>query len=342
MKALILGSTGYAGMMLLRILLDHPHIDRVIPVSRSAAGKRLRDVDPAIGSSAAGRLDETEGKFVDPASVDPSQADVIFAALPHKAAAEVIGPLVGTAPVIDLSADFRFRDVATYETWYTNHPFPDLLQTAVYGLTEWHREEISTGDLIACPGCYPTCVLLPLLPFAGRINGTIVANALTGISGGGRKEKITLLFNERSESLLPYNPGRTHRHAPEIQQALDGAGMTTELLFTPHLVPIKQGMLVTTVAELASPLTQADAEEIVQAAYQDAPFVGLSTRELPDTRDVRNTNRCDISVQVHGNRLMLFSVIDNLYKGASGQAVQNMNVRFGFTETAGLRMHGEF
>ena len=342
MKALVLGSTGYTGMMLLRILLDHPNIDSVIPASRSAAGKPLQSVDPGIGGSAARRLEATEGRYVHPERVDPASADVIFAALPHKTAAEILGPLVGTVPVIDLSADFRFRDVAMYEQWYTNHPFPDLLAEAVYGLTEWHRDEVATGEIIACPGCYPTCVLLPLLPFAGWIGGAIISNALTGISGAGRKVKQDLLFNERSESLAPYSPGNTHRHVPEIQQALNAVGVDAELLFTPHLVPVKQGMLVTTVAELGRPLTQADAEEIVRNAYRDSPFVGLSERELPDTRDVRNTNRCDISVRVQGNRLLLFSVIDNLYKGASGQAVQNMNVRFGLPETAGLRMHGEF
>ncbi len=342
MKALILGSTGYAGMMLLRILLDHPHITSIIPASRSAAGKPLQGVDPGIGGTAVERLAATEGRYVDPDRVDPATVDVVFAALPHKTAAEILGPLVGTVPVIDLSADFRFRDAATYEKWYTNHPFPDLLPDAVYGLTEWHRKEIATGEVIACPGCYPTCVLLPLLPFADRIVGTIISNALTGISGAGRKENQNLLFNERSESVAPYSPGATHRHVPEIQQALNAAGADAELLFTPHLVPLKQGMLVTTVAELSRPLTQADAEEIVRNAYRNAPFVGLSNRELPDTRDVRNTNRCDISVRVDGSRLLLFSVIDNLYKGASGQAVQNMNVRFGIPETTGLRMHGEF
>jgi N-acetyl-gamma-glutamyl-phosphate reductase len=342
MKALVLGSTGYAGMMLLRILLDHPHIESVIPASRSAAGKALREMDPAISESAEPRLVETGGRYVDPATVDPSAADVVFSALPHKTAAEVIGPLVGPAPVIDLSADFRFRDISTYEKWYTNHPFPALLEKAVYGLTEWHREEISSGDLIACPGCYPTCVLLPLLPFAGHVSGTIVSNALTGMSGAGRKAEQNLLFNERSESVAPYSPGRTHRHVPEIEQALVSAGLNAELVFTPHLVPIKQGMLVTTVADLIRPLTQTDAEEIIRAAYKDTPFVGLSARNLPDTRDVRNTNRCDISVQVQGNRLILFSVIDNLYKGASGQAVQNMNLRFGFDEVSGLRQNGEF
>ncbi|MEE8442005.1 MAG: N-acetyl-gamma-glutamyl-phosphate reductase, partial [Spirochaetia bacterium] len=171
MKALILGSTGYAGMMLLRILLDHPHITSIIPASRSAAGKPLQGVDPGIGGTAVERLAATEGRYVDPDRVDPATVDVVFAALPHKTAAEILGPLVGTVPVIDLSADFRFRDAATYEKWYTNHPFPDLLPDAVYGLTEWHRKEIATGEVIACPGCYPTCVLLPLLPFADRIVG---------------------------------------------------------------------------------------------------------------------------------------------------------------------------
>jgi len=252
------------------------------------------------------------------------------------------GPIVGQVPVIDLSADFRLRNPATYEKWYAAHPHPELLGRAVYGLSEWYRDEIRSAELVACPGCYPTCTLLPLIPFAGKITGTVVANALTGISGGGRKEKQHLLFNERSETMLPYSPGNTHRHQPEIQQELDRGGVEAELLFTPHLVPVKQGMLVTTVAELTAPMTQAEAEEIIAAAYAESPFVGLSSRELPDTRDVRNTNRCDIAARVFGRKIMLFSVIDNLYKGASGQAVQNMNLRLGFEETAGLRLHGEF
>lgn len=342
MKALLLGSTGYTGMMLLRILLEHPDVDTVIPASRSAAGTPVRTTDPGIAVAADARLSATDGTYVDPQQIDPRTVDVVFSALPHKTAAAVVAKIVGTVPVIDLSADFRFRDRAVYERWYSTHPAPDLLPESVYGLTEWHRNELPTARIIACPGCFPTCVLLPLLPFAPLLGPSVVVNALTGISGAGRKEKVASLFNERSENMAPYSPGHTHRHVPEMHQALTDAGLDADITFTPHLVPVKQGMLATTVAQLTESITRADAEQIIAEAYRDAPFVGLSSRDVPETRDVRNTNRCDIAVRVDGRRLHLFSVIDNLYKGASGQAVQNMNLRFGLAETAGLRIHGEF
>jgi N-acetyl-gamma-glutamyl-phosphate reductase len=185
-------------------------------------------------------------------------------------------------------------------------------------------------------------VLLPLLPFADIVHGTIVTNALSGVSGAGRKETLNLLFNERSENVAAYSPGRSHRHVPEMDQALRAADTAAELLFTPHLVPIKQGMLATTVATLRDPLSRETAEARIRSAYENAPFVGLSPRPMPETKDVRHTNRCDIAVRVEGAHLYLFSVIDNLYKGAAGQGVQNMNVRLGLPETAGLRTVGEF
>lgn len=348
MNVLILGSTGYTGMMLLRILVEHPHVTSIIPVSRSAAGTSIAQVDPGLGELHAARFDACGGRFVEPGAAAPSEADVVFSALPHRAAADIIGPMAGRAPIIDLSADFRFRSAEAYQAAYGTHPYPDLLPGAVYGLTEWHREEIRGAGIIACPGCYPTCVLLPLLPFAGRLRGTIVTTALSGVSGAGRKETRNLLFNERSENFAAYNPGRRHRHVPEMDQALADAGSTASLFFTPHLVPVKQGMLATTLVTPEPAVTQDEAEELVRAAYADSPFVGLSARalsgqgDLPETRDVRNTNRCDIAVRVEEGRLYLFSVIDNLYKGAAGQAVQNMNVRLGLPETAGLRSVGEF
>lgn len=339
MRALVLGSTGYTGMMLIRLLAEHPHISHVIPVSSSAAGKPVKTVDPGLGATE--KLEVTQGRYLAPEKAQPSETDVVFSALPHKTSAALVFPFVGKRPVIDLSADFRFRDPAEYEERYGKHPHPELLRDAVYGLTEWYREEIRGAELIACPGCYPTCTLLPILPVSGLITGTIVVNALTGISGAGRKEQTNLLFNERSENAAAYNPGTLHRHVPEIQQELRIAGSGEEVLFTPHLIPIKQGMLVTTV--LAK--NGHSHEEFVAAiaeAYASSPFVGISSRELPETRDVRNTNRCDIAVSDTGSHILLISVIDNLYKGAAGQAVQNMNVRFGFPETAGLRLHGEF
>ncbi len=343
MTVLILGSTGYTGMMLLRILVEHPHVSSIIPVSHSAAGKLIAEVDPGIGSMGASCFAHTDGRFVAPDEADASDAEIIFSALPHRTAASIIGPLAGKAPIIDLSADFRFRSQEAYEAAYgTTHSHPELLQDAVYGLTEWHRDQIRTASIIACPGCYPTCVLLPLLPFTDLLQGAIVTSALSGISGAGRKETRNLLFNERSENVAAYSAGRSHRHVPEMDQALRAAGTDAELLFTPHLVPIKQGMLATTVATLREPLSTETAAEKVRNAYEAGPFVGLSHRPMPETRDVRNTNRCDIAVRVEGTHLYLFSAIDNLYKGAAGQAVQNMNVRLELPETAGLRTVGGF
>ncbi|HKJ86565.1 MAG TPA: N-acetyl-gamma-glutamyl-phosphate reductase [Spirochaetia bacterium] len=339
MKVLVVGSTGYVGMMLLRILSSHPEIDAIVPVSRSAAGKRLREIDPALGPAIEPLLAGTDGRLVSLEGASPESADVIFSALPHGAAAALVGPFVGTTPVIDLSADFRITSLERYEAVYaTKHPYPELLDRAVYGLTEWHREEIATAAIVACPGCYPTATLLPLLPFTDIVRTPAIVNALSGISGAGRKEKQDLLFNERSENANAYNPGRAHRHVPEIEQEL----ASLEILFTPHLVPLKQGMIVTTVAELSRDISQDEAEQRIRDAYEGSSFVGLSPRGIPQSRDVRNTNRCDIGVRVHGTHIELFSAIDNLYKGAAGQGVQNMNVRLGLPEHLGLRAHGEF
>ena len=343
MKALILGSTGYTGMMLMRILSSHPQIDQIIPTSRSVAGQPVSSEDPGLGNGAVDKLRETDGRYVDFATVDLDSVDVVFSALPHKAAAPLVGPIVGTVPVIDLSADFRITDRALYERVYgTAHPHPELLAQAVYGLSEWHREEIRTASIIACPGCYPTATLLPLIPFARDLEFPVVVDALSGISGAGRKEERNLLFNERSENMNAYNPGRIHRHVPEMLQELSRAVDHADLLFTPHLVPIKQGMVVTATARLTRRMTQDEAEAIVSEAYADAPFVNLTTRDTPQTRDVRNSNRCDLAVKVQGDHLQVFSALDNLYKGASGQAIQNMNIRLGLDERSGLRQHGEF
>lgn len=343
MKVVIVGSTGYTGMMLVRILASHPEVESIVPVSRSSAGTSVREIDPGLGEAALARLRQTDGRFVALDDAKPDAADVVFSALPHGAAAALVGPLVGTVPVIDLSADFRIMSADRYESVYgTTHPHPELIEHAVYGLTEWRREEIARAALVACPGCYPTATLLPLLPFADVVRSPAIVNAISGISGAGRKEKTDLLFNERSENVNAYAPGRAHRHVPEIEQELARAGEGPQILFTPHLAPMKQGMFVTIVAELTAPVSQQEAEARIDAAYADAPFVGRSPRGIPQTRDVRNTNRCDLGVVVHGERVQLFAAIDNLYKGASGQGVQNMNVRFGLDESTGLRSNGEF
>jgi N-acetyl-gamma-glutamyl-phosphate reductase len=363
MKVVVLGSTGYGGMMLIRILARHPEVSSIVPVSRSAGGKPVREIDPGLARSIAPLLELSEGRYVTAEEAEIEKADALFSALPHGVAAKETGAYAGTLPIIDLSADFRIRDAARYGAIYgVTHPYPELIPRAVYGLTEWHRSELHSAAIIACPGCYPTAALLPLLPFADVLASPVIVTAMSGISGAGRKEKQDLLFNERSENMNAYSPGRVHRHVAEMEQEAaadtvpDAPAATPEqragsggrargglqLLFTPHLVPVKQGMLTTIVAELASPISQGEAENRIRSAYGDSPFVGLSPRGIPQTRDVRNTNRCDLGVVVHGTHLQLFSALDNLYKGAAGQAVQNMNIRFGFPEALGLSAHGEF
>jgi N-acetyl-gamma-glutamyl-phosphate reductase len=220
------------------------------------------------------------------------------------------------------------------------------MSKAVYGLPEWHTEAIKKADIIALPGCYPTATLLPLLPIAraGLLTGTVIVNAISGISGAGRKEKMDLLFVERSENVNAYNPGVSHRHAQEIGQELSGADPALSFLFTPHLAPLRRGMAVTTVAELKRAPAASGAgsiEAILRECYEGRPFINLVGSRIPETRHVWGSNRCDIGWKIEGKHLMLFSVIDNLVKGASGEAVQDMNIRLGFAEDAGLPLGGE-
>ena len=342
MKAAVLGATGYTGMVLLRLLGEHPEVKEIIAVSSSQAGRQARDVDPGLSPAAAGKI-STGGKLVSVEeavkAAGAAGLDVIFSALPHLKSAEICAPFVGKAVVIDLSADFRLRDPAVFARAYgTAMPRPDLMGKSVYGLAEWHTDGIRGADIIAVPGCYPTCTLLPLLPLAkaGLIRGTVIANAISGISGAGRKEKTDLLFVERSENANAYNPGTSHRHAPEISQELTAADGSLSLLFTPHMAPLRRGMVTTTVAEMTRPATAEDIAAEYRASYGGRPFITLAGSRVPQTRDVRGSNRCDIGWRIEGRHLMLFSAIDNLVKGASGQAVQDMNIRFGIDECAGL------
>jgi N-acetyl-gamma-glutamyl-phosphate reductase len=349
MKTAVLGATGYTGQLLLRILAVHPEVTEILPVSSSQAGARLRDADPGLPADierlCRGGLLASVAEAAKAA--EAGGLDAVFSALPHLKSAEVCAPFYGKAVVIDLSADFRLRDPAVFQAAYgAPQPRPDLMPRAAFGLAEWHTEAIRAADVIANPGCYPTATLLPLLPLAraGLLKGTAVVNAISGISGAGRKERIDLLFCERSENVNAYSPGTGHRHAPEILQELTAADSSLGLLFTPHLAPLRRGMAVTTVAELSREPAESGPQSvqgILSAAYEGRPFVALTGARVPMTRDVWGSNRCDIGWRREGRHLMLFSVIDNLVKGASGQAVQNMNIRFGIPETAGLRTAGE-
>lgn len=343
MKAAVVGATGYTGQVLLRLLSRHPDIQHIYAVSSSKGGESLSEQDPGLGPLGS-RFEATGGKFL---SVDEAAAlkpDVVFAALPHLASATVCGPFFGQSVVIDLSADFRIKDEALFERAYGQKPpRPDLLSQAVYGLAEWHTESIRKADLIANPGCYPTCSLTPLLPLYRDqvIQGRAVINAVSGISGAGKKADLKYLLTERAESVEPYNPGTRHRHSQEIGVELSQASPEASLIFNPHLVPMKRGMEATITVELRAGCTGAEVEASWNRAYGGRPFVVNRGTRLPSTAQVWGSNRVDMAWHQEGSTLILFSVLDNLVKGASGQAVQNMNLRFGLEETAGLSLANE-
>lgn len=344
MKAAVIGATGYTGMVLLRILEAHPEITQIIAVSSSKPGEPVSSEDPGLGTLSA-KYNDTEGKFATVEETALLKPDVVFAALPHLASATVCGPFFGKAVVIDLSADFRIKDRAVFAQAYGQEPpRPDLLDQAVYGLAEWHTEAIRKADLIANPGCYTTCSLLPLLPLyrAGILSSRPVINALSGISGAGKKAEMKYLLTERAESVQLYSPGRKHRHTQEIETELRFADPGVQVLFNPHLVPMKRGMEATIVVDLKPGKTLADAERAWSEAYTGRPFARYVGTRIPASAEVWGSNRCDWSACQEGGTLILSSVLDNLVKGASGQAVQNMNLRFGFPETLGLSVTNTF
>ncbi len=342
MRVAVLGATGYTGQLLVRLVASHPAVREVLAVSSSQAGRRFSEVDP--GWCGPGEILADGGTMATIEEAAGRKPDVVFAALPHLESARLCEPFFGGSVVIDLSADFRFRSPEAFQRAYGAAPYrADLLPGAVYGLVEWYRRRLSGADVIANPGCYPTAALLPLLPLvsAGVVGGTIVVNAISGISGAGRKAKAEYLFCERSENAGAYAPGRSHRHMHEIEAELQAVSREARVLFTPHLAPLRRGLAATTVAPLARGLTAAEVGKRLAGAYGDSPFVVLTGERIPQTADVRGSNRCDIGWRVEGDTLMLFSAIDNLVKGASGQAVQNMNVRFGLPETQGLSLAAE-
>ena len=344
MKAVILGTTGYTGMVLLRLLSEHPDIEEIIPVSSSKPGTDLETIDPGIGKAVSEKTEKSDGKMVDIDYAVKRKPDVVFSALPHLASARVCEPFFGSTVVIDLSADFRIKETDLFVKAYKEDPpRKDLLDKSVYGLCEIYREDIKKSDIIANPGCYPTCTLLPLLPLASRgiIKGKIITNTMSGISGAGRKATIGNIFCERTENTCAYLPGQTHRHFTEIKKEINYKDSSLDIFFTPHLVPLKRGMHATTVIETSKDISAEEIGAVYSEIYGSSPFINLKKDKLPDTRDVWGSNRCDIAWQVHGSTVMLFSVIDNLVKGASGQAVQNMNIRFSLKETNGLKTYGE-
>ncbi len=337
-RAAVVGATGYAGAELVRILAGHPSVELTALASRSYAGVPFSRVYPAM----AGVVDMAcEALDVDALC---QKADVIFTALPHKLPMAVAPQFLEKGrKVVDLSADFRFRDPALYEAHYQPHTARDVLENAVYGLSEIYADEIRNAGIVGNPGCYPTSVLLPLVPLvrAKLVDAsTIIADAKSGVSGAGRSPSLTTIFCEVNESFKAYKVA-AHRHNPEMEEVLSlAAGFPVRITFVPHLVPMSRGMLTTIYADMAEGTRADDVRNCLHAAYGDAPFVRLlEDGRVPDALHVRGTNFCDIGVRADArrNRLILISAIDNLVKGAAGQAVQNMNIMLGLDETAGLR-----
>jgi N-acetyl-gamma-glutamyl-phosphate reductase len=340
----IVGASGYSGEELVRLLLSHPHAELGGVTSRQYAGQTLAQVFPKFAHHPRART----LRFSEPkAELLAKQAQIVFLALPHGVAAEFAVPLLRLGcKVIDLSADFRVKSAEVYKDYYAHdHPAPELLAQAVYGLPEVYRDQIKQAWLVASPGCYPTSILLPTLPLlkAGLVQPTsIIADSLSGVSGAGRKAELDYLFVECNESVRPYGIPK-HRHLSEIEQELSiAAGTQVTIQFTPHLIPVNRGILTTlylTPADNnASSLTNR-LTACYQAAYANEPFVRLlEGKALPDTKNVVGTNVLEIAWRhdPRTGRLIVMSAEDNLVKGASGQAVQSMNLMCGFPETAGL------
>ena len=337
-KIAIFGASGYSGEELFRLLSKHPDADIKAVTSRQYAGQGIETVFP--------RLSDTDLKFCEP-DVDTiaPQVDCAFLALPHGLAHQYAAPLLAKGlKVIDISADFRLKSLEKYKSYYkVDHPAPDLLPKAVYGLTEVYRDQIKGADLIACPGCYPTSILLPLIPFmkAGVLDtSTINIASMSGVSGAGRKLDLPYLFAECNESARPY-AAVGHRHTPEVEQELSlAAGYELKISFTPHLIPITRGMHSTIFVKSKEALSSEQIDQILNDAYGSEAFVQLlGENKLADTKFVSMTNKCCIgySYDRRQNQLILSSAIDNLTKGASGQAIQAMNIIFEKEETAGLK-----
>ena len=333
-KAGIVGGTGYTGVELLRLLAQHPQVELTAITSRNEAGTAVATMFPSL----RGRVDLA---FSDPATAGLERCDVVFFATPHAVAMNDARRLhAAGVRIIDISADFRIRNVAEWEKWYkVTHACPELIALAVYGLTEVNREAIGKARIVATPGCYPTSVelgLLPLLEAKAVDAGHLIADAKSGVSGAGRKAETHILFSEASDNFKAYGVAG-HRHGMEISQCLEQIfGSRIGLTFVPHLTPMIRGIHATLYARITREI---DFQKLYEERYAREPFVDvMPAGSHPETRSVRAANTCRIAVHrpQGGDTLVVLSVIDNLMKGASGQAVQNMNVMFGLRETMGL------
>ncbi len=336
-KVAVIGGSGYTGLELLRLLARHPAVVLTAVTSREYDGKGVAEVFPALAG-----ICPLHFSWPDPAKLT-QLAEFFFVALPHKTAMAVIPALLAAgAKVVDLSADFRFRDRAVYESWYQEHTAPELLAEAVYGLPELYREAIKTARLVGNPGCYPTSVILGLAPLLtnGLIDPqSIIADCKSGASGAGRGLNLGMLYCEVNDDFRAYKVAG-HRHTPEMEQELSRlAQEPLTITFTPHLLPMSRGILATLYATPRQPLTAEALQALYERFYQQEPFVRVCPPDtLPTTTAVRGSNYCDIAVRLdrRANRVIVLSAIDNLTRGASGQAVCNMNLMLGLPEIQGL------
>lgn len=337
-KIAIVGATGYAGEELLKILIGHPQVEIVSLSAKIDKPRKISQIFPELSGKTDLICEEPDFSRIVPG------CDLAFLALPHRVSMEAAPEFLRAGKkVIDLSADYRLKDVSVYEQWYgLKHKNPEYLARAVYGLPEVYREKIKPAQLIANPGCYPTGIILGCLPLLAKGKVTsqnIIVDAKTGLSGAGR-EKETALVTEMENNFRAYKVD-AHQHAPEINQELSAfAGEKIEITFTPHLIPIERGILSTIYLQLKKALSQEEAQGLYQDFYQNEPYVKvLPEGKFPQLKDVAKTNFCHIGLKISPAKkiAIVICAIDNLVKGASGQAVQNMNIIYGFKETEGLR-----
>ena len=345
LRVAILGGSGYTGGELIRLLKKHPHVKITAVTSERSAGKPVTDLFPNLKSSATLDFQLT----FEPLKLKNviKKADLFFLCLPHKTSQKTVADICSTGKkAIDLSADYRLKDASVYKKWYqTQHEFPVLLKRAVYGLPEIYRNKIKNASLIANPGCYPVSAILGLAPIMKNSSvdpGSIIIDSKSGLSGAGRNPALPFMFAEANESVKAYAV-TTHRHTPEIEQELSFLSKKKiKIIFTPHLIPMDRGILSTIYVRLKNSLNLQQVQKAYNDFYRAEPFVRvLENGAYPSIKAVKGSNYCDISVFLSKHNpgkqtLIIVSVIDNLLKGASGQAVHNMNIMYGFDETAGL------
>jgi N-acetyl-gamma-glutamyl-phosphate reductase len=336
-KVAIVGASGYTGVELIRLLANHPAVEIACVTSRQNAGEEIAAAFPSLRQRIGLICDNADPQLV------AARADIVFTALPHQTAMAVIPDLLAAGSrVIDLSADYRLRDLQTYQQWYQAHTSPELLAEAVYGLPELYREQVKGARLVANPGCYPTSIALALAPLLqqGLIDATtLIIDSKSGTSGAGRSAKVGSLYCEVNEGFAAYGVAN-HRHTPEIEQTLsDLAGRPVVVNFTPHLLPVNRGILSTVYASLTPYRSSDELLQLFADYYRDEAFVRICPKgTLPNIAYVRGSNYCDLGVvsDSRTGRVIVVSAIDNLVKGAAGQAVQNLNLLLGLPETTGL------